>query len=226
VKRLFHTIFLFHLLLVPLYGQEDELYTHTGLDGIILAESDTWYYEEFDIDGRPSEGIRWEKNEIVERTTWTYYEETQQVRLSVSTTDTLITETEYDLNGNVIAIREIPAPQKDKEENENDENDKTPKPDKKVQPVQERIITYSYDERNLLRETLTRQGDMLVKIRFEYGEDERLAEKSVYKNGELTIRYVYSDEENWKEIVYHDDLVILTVMYQNGERTRIQYETW
>ncbi|HOU38705.1 MAG TPA: hypothetical protein PLS27_00940 [Treponemataceae bacterium] len=209
---------------IPLAGQDSGTYTHTGLDGIILAKSDTWYYEEFDTAGRPVEGVRWEKNEIVEKTTWSYFDDTQRIRQSVTTTDELITETRYDRNGNVIEIRETIVPP--------EEDDEEAKPaaaesrEKTEQKDRERVITYSYDERNLLRETLTRQGTVLIKTRFDYQDDGSLSEKTVFKNGELTIRYVYRDEENWTETVYHDDLVVLTVVYQNGERTRIQYETW
>ena len=224
MKCLFPALILSLVVLFPLRGQEETTYTHTGLDGIILAKTDTWYYEEFDTTGRPISGIRWEKKNIVERTTWAYFGESQQLRLSVTTTDTLETQTEYDRNGNIITIRETPVQKAEDKEPveavpEETRDPTSPKPE-------ERVITYSYDGRNLLRETLTRKGDVLVKMRFDYRDDGTLSEKSVYKNGALTIRYVYRDEENWTETVYQDDLVVLTVTYENGERKRIQYETW
>jgi len=104
---------------IPLAGQDSGTYTHTGLDGIILAKSDTWYYEEFDTAGRPVEGVRWEKNEIVEKTTWSYFDDTQRIRQSVTTTDELITETRYDRNGNVIEIRETIVPPEEGDEEVN-----------------------------------------------------------------------------------------------------------
>lgn len=195
-------------MIASLMAQNTDSYSHTGMDGVVLAEKDTWYLEEFDRAGRPLAAVRWEKGVISETISWQYYGDSQRVYKSQVKSDTRLTETEYDSSGNIILINETLL-------------------EEKVQPVKpDRIFIYSYDAKNRLRESVSQRSGSLQKIIYDYRDDGSLSKKHIYKNGLLTLIYAYKDEENWTETVYHNDLAILTVVFQNGERKRVQHETW
>ncbi len=190
-------------------------YSYAGLDGVILSNDNVWYYEEMDPLGRPSEAIRWENGKISEETSWVYHGDSQKVLRSVITGRKHIIETEYDLHGNILFVRET-----EKQES----GDNTTEQENRV--PDEKIIRYTYDERNRLRKSVKTEGDVLVATHFEYRDDGSLAEKMVFRNGSLSLRTVYRDEENWTETVYHDEQPLLTVVFEDGQRKRMQYETW
>ena len=162
-----------------------------------------------------SNAIRWENGDISEETSWVYHGDSQKVLRSVITGKKRILETEYDLHGNILFVRE--TQKQESVTGEPDQDDSSP---------DARIIRYTYDDRNRLRQSVKTEGDILVATHFEYRDDGSLAEKKVFRNGSLSLRTIYRDEENWTETVYHDEQPLLTVVFENGQRKRMQYETW
>lgn len=198
-------------------AENEDTYSHAGMDGIVLAENNTWYLEEFDSLGRPFNAVRWEKKTILETTTWLYFGDSQNIYQEHIVTENETIIKEYDTGGNLISIKESFL------ENQSQKN----AADRKVPPeTTDRVFTYVYDSQNRLRESVSQKEGFLQKEVFEYQEDGTLSTKSVYKNGSLAIIYTYRDEENWTETVYYKDLAVLTVIFKNGERQRIQHETW
>lgn len=200
-----------------LIAQNKDGYSHVGMDGLLLAEKDTWYLEEFDHAGRPYKSVRWEKGVISETTSWLYFGDSQNVFQCRVKSEQSSTKTEYDNSGNIVSIKETILEKKDKKTDA----------DKTIAPVTtDRVFTYSYDSQNRLRESVIKRDGFLQKVLFDYREDGSLSKKSVFKDGALTVIYAYLDEENWTETVYYNDLAMLTVVFQNGVRQRIQHETW
>lgn len=209
-----YILLLFAVLFVP-GAEADDGYSYAGLDGLILSNNGISYYEEMDPLGRPSAGIRWDNGTVVEETTWSYHGDSQNVSRSVLTGENRIIETEYDLKGNILFVRET-----EKKETE------PGKPNTDNNTSDTRVIKYTYDEQNRLRQSVRTEGDIIVTIRFDYHNDGSLAEKNILRNGSLSVRSVYRDEENWTETVYQDEQPLLTVVFENGQRKRMQYETW
>lgn len=206
---------LFLTVLVVLKAEDADGYSYAGLDGLIITNNGIWYYEELDPLGRPSNGIRWENGTIVEETSWLYHGDSQKVSRSITTGTNHSIETEYDLNGNILLVRETEIPDTDGDQ-----------PDTENGAAETRVVMYTYDEQNRLRQSVRKEGAVLVTIRFEYHTDGSLAEKQILRNGSLSVRSVYRDDENWTETVYHDEQPLLTVVFENGQRKRMQYETW
>jgi hypothetical protein len=170
------------------------VYAKAGDDGIIVASSDVWYFEEFDGFGRPVSGTLWKGGSIAELTSWVYYGETQQARAKITTGKAGSLETGYDRSGNVIELTRTDSSGAILESEKN-----------------------TYDEKNrpLVQENV--KGKDFRRTEYEYGKDSRRTETS-FVNGKPQYQRNWIDDDNWTERIYNDGVVVLTVDYVDGAR--------
>ncbi len=197
MKRLV-LLFFCILLFQGIFSETENLYTHSASDGVIISGSNRWYLEEFDTRNRPVSGTLWEKGEILQRTNWLYFsDDSQQARTKVVTGMDNSTQTEYDEKGNTVRIQSS---------------------DGKGNAVSETVNVYS--EKNQLLESSFTKEKTVTKTVFEYSSDDLIRMKEMYVNGELSIRYVYTTEENWTETIFRKSVPVLVETYEKGTRVK------
>ena len=173
------------------------LYTHSDTNGLIIASGKRWYLEEYDHLGRPITGTMWENGTITAHTSWIYTGDSQQAEKKIYTEADESTETDYDSSGNCLS--EVVTDNSG---------------------VQIRSTRNTYNERDLLLETVTEAGETMNRIVYTYTDADEVSKKEIYRNDMLMSVCEYTDEDNWTETVYKDGRIILVAIYEDGVRKK------
>jgi YD repeat-containing protein len=166
----------------------------TGDDGICVATSNVWYFEEFDGMSRPVSGTLWKSGTIAERTSWAYRDDGQQALKKTVTNETSSTTWEYDESGNVTLMRIL---------------------DPKGNVVES--IQNEYDSGGKITLTVRETGDEIVRTEIAWDGDEQ-ANKKTFRNGQPVMLWTSTGKNDWTETMYHGGEAVLVVEYVDGVR--------
>lgn len=169
-----------------------------GDDGVCVATSNVWYFEEFDGMSRPVSATLWRSGEIAERTSWAYRGDGQQTLKKTVTNETSSTTWEYDESGN-ITLMKILDPKGKMTESVQNEYDSSGK------------LTLTVSE------TVRDTGNEIVRTEITWDGDEQ-ATKKTFRNGQPVMLWTATGKNDWTETMYHGGEAVLVVEYVDGVR--------
>lgn len=166
----------------------------TGDDGVCVATSNVWYFEEFDGMSRPVSGTLWRSGTIAERTSWAYRGDGQQALKKTVTNEISSTTWEYDESGNITLMRILDPKGKVTESVQNE-----------------------YDSSGKLTLTVRDTGVEIVRTEIAWDGNEQ-ATKKTFRNGQPVMLWTATGKNDWTETMYHGGEAVLVVEYVDGVR--------
>lgn len=183
--------FLFYI-----HSQEDTFYSRrTNLD-LILADQNTWYFEENDSLGRARTGLTWKGDHITSEIFWTYTGNNTIPTSKKEKSSTGEYTTDYDENGNIIRHTQMDLEQKivKRTEKKWDKN---------------KLLVYQKDEAD----------DSVIESFYTYDDSLAMIEIKNYKNNQLTRIVQLQDKDHWTELIFKEGIVVYSAIFEDGTKT-------